>query len=169
MCGRAVFDFRHHLRCDVVFTGIVNTWYLAGSVPALTETDYGHLLLVKIALFLVMIAVAAVNRLWLTPRLLPSVQTPGVARTALRQAAPQHFDEIAAGAIIIGIVAVLGHDAAGPAWHLTRASGRIIPIDGTAGSVHADIAPFREPEDRQKRCARCCLFPPTVQRNSKRR
>ena len=51
----------------LLLTGAVNTWYLAGSVQALTATDYGHLLLVKIALFLVMLALAAVNRLWLTP------------------------------------------------------------------------------------------------------
>ena len=54
-------------RCSI--TGSINTWYLAGSIPALTETDYGRLLLLKIALFLVMVAVAAFNRLHLTPRL----------------------------------------------------------------------------------------------------
>ena len=43
-------------------TGIVNTYYLAGSVSALLHTDYGRLLLIKIALFLAMVAVAAVNR-----------------------------------------------------------------------------------------------------------
>jgi copper resistance protein D len=37
----------------LLFTGAINTWYLAGSIRALTETDYGHLLLIKIALFLV--------------------------------------------------------------------------------------------------------------------
>ena len=53
----------------LLLTGAINTWYLAGSIRALTETDYGHLLLVKIALFLVMLALATVNRLWLTPAL----------------------------------------------------------------------------------------------------
>ena len=41
-------------------TGVINTWYLAGSIPALTDTDYGHLLLIKIALFVAMIAIALV-------------------------------------------------------------------------------------------------------------
>jgi putative copper resistance protein D len=88
-------------------TGTINTWYLAGSIPALTETDYGRLLLLKIALFLGMVAVAAVNRLQLTPRLVagPSAR---VARDALRQLRRNVAIEIAAGAIILAIVAVLG-------------------------------------------------------------
>ena len=53
----------------LLLTGAINTWYLAGSARALTATDYGHLLLVKIALFLGMLALATVNRLWLTPAL----------------------------------------------------------------------------------------------------
>jgi putative copper resistance protein D len=53
----------------LLLTGAINTWYLAGSIRALTETDYGHLLLAKIVLFLVMLALATVNRLWLTPAL----------------------------------------------------------------------------------------------------
>jgi putative copper resistance protein D len=53
----------------LIATGIVNGWVLAGSVPALVGTDYGRLLLVKVALFLAMVAIAAINRLRLTPRL----------------------------------------------------------------------------------------------------
>ena len=53
----------------VLATGIVNTFELAGSWAALFGSDYGRLLLVKIALFLVMLAIAAVNRMRLTPRL----------------------------------------------------------------------------------------------------
>ena len=45
---------------------------------ALTATDYGHLLLVKIALFLVMVALATVNRLRLTPRLVEAAGTRGM-------------------------------------------------------------------------------------------
>ena len=53
----------------LLLTGAINTWYLAGSARALTATDYGHLLLVKIVLFLGMLALATVNRLWLSPAL----------------------------------------------------------------------------------------------------
>jgi putative copper resistance protein D len=88
-------------------TGTINTWYLAGSVPALSETDYGRLLLAKIALFLGMVAIAAVNRLWLTPRLVQDATAAGT-RNALRRLRRNTAIEIAAGAIIIAIVAVLG-------------------------------------------------------------
>ena len=68
----------------LLVTGIVNTYYLAGSLPALYGTDYGRLLLIKIALFLAMVAIAAVNRFRLTPRL---VQEASIAasRDALRR------------------------------------------------------------------------------------
>lgn len=42
---------------------------LAGSLPALVGTDYGRMLLVKLGLFLLLVALAARNRFVLTPRL----------------------------------------------------------------------------------------------------
>jgi copper resistance protein D len=88
-------------------TGIVNSWVLVGTVPALVGTDYGHLLLLKIALFFVLVSIAAVNRLWLTPRI---VQKPTTIATydALRQLGRNSTIEATAGAIILGIVAALG-------------------------------------------------------------
>ena len=53
----------------LLVTGVVNTWFLSGSVPALLGTLYGQLLLVKIALFAAMIAVAGINQRRLLPRL----------------------------------------------------------------------------------------------------
>ena len=91
----------------LLLTGAINTWYLAGSIRALTETDYGHLLLVKIVLFLVMLALATVNRLWLTPALTVNAgERP--ARRALQQLRRDVVIEIAAGAAILSLVAVLG-------------------------------------------------------------
>ena len=88
----------------LILTGAINAWYLAGSIPALTATTYGHLLLVKIALFLVMLALATVNRLWLTPALTDGMH----AGDALRQLRRNILIEIAAAASIIAVVAVLG-------------------------------------------------------------
>ncbi len=88
----------------LVLTGIINTWYLAGSLHALSSTDYGHLLLVKIALFLVMLALAAINRLRLTPALMEGKP----AADALRQLRRNVVIEIAAAALVIAVVAVLG-------------------------------------------------------------
>jgi putative copper resistance protein D len=88
-------------------TGIVNTWVLAGSVAALFETPYGQLLLAKIVLFFVMVAIAAVNRVVLTPRL---VQASDVAagREALRRLRRNSLIEVTVGAVILVIVGALG-------------------------------------------------------------
>jgi len=91
----------------LIVTGAINTWCLAGSVAALTETDYGLLLLGKIALFLVMVVIAAVNRLRLTPRLVRSVSR-AAALGALRRISRNTLIEVVAGAAVIAIVAVLG-------------------------------------------------------------
>jgi putative copper resistance protein D len=90
----------------LVGSGLINTWVLAGSIPALIGTDYGRLLLAKIALFLVMLLFAAVNRLWLTPRLTSS--SIDLADGPLRGLGRNTVAEAALGAIIIVIVALLG-------------------------------------------------------------
>jgi copper resistance protein D len=91
----------------LVVTGAVNTWVLAGSLPALVGTDYGQLLLVKVALFLVMLSFGAINRVWLTPRV---VQAPNaaVAAQALRQIERNGLIEAGLATIIILIVGLIG-------------------------------------------------------------
>src|SRR5579862_5568865 len=91
----------------ILASGIVNTWELAGSAPALFGTDYGRLLLAKVAVFLLMVSVAAVNRFRLTPRLAQG-QTVVAKRGALRQLTRNSAIEAAAGGIVLVIVAVLG-------------------------------------------------------------
>jgi putative copper resistance protein D len=91
----------------LLVTGLVNTFYLVGSIQALAGTDYGRLLAAKVALFFVMVAVAAINRFRLTPRLVPG-DTLAPARHALRQLRRNALIEIALGAVIIAIVAKLG-------------------------------------------------------------
>jgi len=90
----------------LVGSGLINTWVLAGSIPALIGTDYGRLLLAKVGLFLVMLLFAAVNRLWLTPRLTSS--SIDLADGPLRGLGRNTVAEAALGVIIIVIVALLG-------------------------------------------------------------
>lgn len=88
-------------------TGIINSWFLVGSVAALFGTPYGRLLLAKVALFAIMLAFAAVNRLRLTPRL-GQAGNAAVAAEALRRLRRNSLAEAALGGIIIAIVGVLG-------------------------------------------------------------
>jgi copper resistance protein D len=50
-------------------TGLLNTYFIVGGVGALFSTDYGRLLLFKIALFVLMLALGALNLFVLKPRL----------------------------------------------------------------------------------------------------
>ena len=73
----------------LVVTGIVNTQYIAGSVPALFGTDYGRWLLFKLALFVAMLTFAAFNRERLTPRLAKSAEA-GQRAVALTRPRRRH-------------------------------------------------------------------------------
>ncbi len=94
----------------ILFTaGLVNTWFLAGAVPALIGTGYGRLLLAKIAIFAVMVTIAAVNLLRMTPRLAGA----SVGRRPLIQGALGHLRrnallEAGLGLCVLSIVAILG-------------------------------------------------------------
>ena len=50
--------------------GVLNTWFMTNGLRSFLGTEYGDLVLVKIALFSVMLGFGAANRYWLTPRLL---------------------------------------------------------------------------------------------------
>ena len=118
----------------VLATGAINTWYLVGSVQGLIGTLYGRLLLAKVALFFAMVAIAAVNRLYFTPRL---VQSEGATTTrpvpkGLRRNA---LIEAVAAAGIIGIVAVLGIEP--PASHAGHEHGYgALPPDVAFVHIH---------------------------------
>jgi putative copper resistance protein D len=92
----------------VVFaTGVVNAWILVGSWHALIITGYGQLLVLKMALFAVMLLFAAANRFLLTPRIaLPSEGEPQLE--ALRRLARNSMIEIALALMVFAIVGILG-------------------------------------------------------------
>jgi putative copper export protein/mono/diheme cytochrome c family protein len=102
-------------------TGLINTFVLSGSIPALLGTPYGRLVLLKIALFTTMVGIAGVNRQHLTPRL-ASVREPGVARRALAHLVRNSLTEFALGLATLGVVGVLGTLTPGlheqPLWPL---------------------------------------------------
>lgn len=86
--------------------GLVNTWFLAGTVPALLGTEYGRLLLAKIAIFLVMVLIAAVNLFRLTPRL--GERPAATTGLTLRQLHRNAYLEAGCGIAVLAIVGVLG-------------------------------------------------------------
>jgi putative copper resistance protein D len=96
----------------LVISGIINAWILVGSFRALVVTGYGWILMLKIAVVVVMVTLAAVNRLWLTPRLAAPEDKSLHALTRNTVA------EIVLGLLIFVIVGLLG--TLHPAAHLVN-------------------------------------------------
>jgi copper resistance protein D len=119
----------------LLFSGIVNSWYLVGSISALTESEYGQLLLIKLALFLGMVAIAAINWSQLTPKLIQNADA-AAAQQARRQLRRNAAIEASIGAVIIAIVAVLG--TLPPASHANHhAIEGAVPADASFQHIHS--------------------------------
>jgi putative copper export protein/mono/diheme cytochrome c family protein/peroxiredoxin len=94
----------------LVVTGTVNAWYTVGRIPELLGTGYGTLLLAKIGLFGLMLVLAGVNRVYLTPRIVARETgthedpDPSALRWLRRTAAA----EFLIGVAIVIVVGVLG-------------------------------------------------------------
>ncbi|WP_342728829.1 copper homeostasis membrane protein CopD [Bradyrhizobium sp. B097] len=91
-------------------TGAVNAYFLVGSLQGLLVTEYGRLLILKLVVFAIMLALAAINRLWLTPRL--ALSDAGALRGLSRNSAI----EFALGLVVVLMVGMLG--TLHPAIHL---------------------------------------------------
>ena len=87
-------------------SGLVNGWYLVGSLAALTGSPYGQLLLLKLFLFAGMLALALTNRFWLVPSL--GRDGEGVRGHALARLRRHVVAEAMLGLLVILIVGALG-------------------------------------------------------------
>ena len=85
----------------LIVTGTLNAWYTVGDLPSLFGTGYGRLLLVKLALFALMVTFAAENRLRWTPLL---ASQPGAPARLRRNCAA----ETGLGVAVLAVVAALG-------------------------------------------------------------
>jgi len=92
----------------LIVTGLVNTWFLSGTIPALVGTRYGQLLLVKIALFCGMVAIANVNRSRLVPCLADVPSGPALRSQAVQQLGRNASIEVSLGILVLAIVAIIG-------------------------------------------------------------
>ena len=89
----------------LVATGLANTWIEVEDVAALVGTRYGVLVLVKIAMVVAIVALAARNRRQLLPALAgdgPAVGLPAMARLARAVRV-----ELGLGLLILGVVSAL--------------------------------------------------------------
>ena len=101
----------------LIVSGLINAWILVGSFRGLVDTAYGWILTLKVIVFIIMVVLATVNRLVLTPRIaLP----PGSEAQcyALGRLTRNTVMEIALGLLVFAIVGVLG--TLHPSAHLVR-------------------------------------------------
>jgi putative copper resistance protein D len=93
----------------ILLTGLANVWLIVGwsHLLALPGSDYGRLLLAKIALFLVMLCLAAANRFRLSPAL-GRARLHGHVGAALRALRVSLLLEISCALTILVIAAWLG-------------------------------------------------------------
>jgi copper resistance protein D len=65
-------------------SGALNTWFMTNGLQSFLGTDYGDLVLVKIALFVVMLGFGAANRYSIAPQRSPRGRGPQITAAALR-------------------------------------------------------------------------------------
>jgi putative copper resistance protein D len=88
----------------LIVSGAWNTWAQVGSVPGLLGTLHGHLLLIKLAVFVVLLALAAGSR-----RLIPALsgEAATIGRPAMLRLGRFVTAEAVLAALVLGLVAVM--------------------------------------------------------------
>ena len=113
---RLVRQFSHVATLAVLLlaaTGVVNTWFMTNGFQGIFTTTYGNLILVKIALFVIMLGFATANRFWLTPRLsFSNTRKPNAPRVLCLFTTA----ELVLGLSVIAVVGILGQLE--PAGHM---------------------------------------------------
>jgi len=89
-------------------TGMVNAWFLVGSVSNLLHQPYGQWLVLKIILFVAAVAIGAMNLLRLKPRLAAESSQSKSADALVVQLQRNVLLEIFLGTAIVLVVAILG-------------------------------------------------------------
>jgi putative copper resistance protein D len=133
-------------------SGLINSWNLLAGPRDLVATDYGRWVALKIGLFAAMVAIAAVNRFHLTPRL----AVPGAMRALQRNS----LAETGLGLCVLLFVGALGTmeptahvhapsteippDAAFVHIHTSEAMAEVTINPGRAGRVRVSIRLSRE-------------------------
>ena len=107
----------------LLLSGLINCWNLMGGPRDLLMTEYGRLVALKIGLFAAMIAIAAANRFYLTPRL----PKPDASRALTRNS----LAELGLGLCILSLVGILG--TLSPSAHVHASP---LPIPPEAAFVH---------------------------------
>ena len=97
----------------IVGTGLVNAWFLVGSVHALLHTAYGQVLMLKLCFFTAMVTLALFNRLIVMPKLVIASNPQGPFRLLSRSVAAEQGFAI----LTVAVVSLLGTMTPGFGMH----------------------------------------------------
>jgi putative copper resistance protein D len=93
----------------LIGSGLVNSWFLVGSVSGLFATQYGQLLIVKLVLFAGMLALAVSNRFWIVPSLTKAQTVDPDGSTAWTARLRNHvLGEQFLGLMVLLVVSIVG-------------------------------------------------------------
>lgn len=94
----------------LVLTGLINAGFLIGidGVVRVASSTWGLLLLGKLALFILMVGLAAHNRFTLTPALARAITRDTATDGPVRRLQLSIGLEMAAGLVLLGLVAAMG-------------------------------------------------------------
>ncbi len=93
-------------------TGVYLTWLQVGSLPALVETLYGRSLVVKVTLFVVLVALGGLNQRFIGPRLTRAAEAgdeavAGVATRSFRRAVSTEAILAVVVLLVVGLLTAL--------------------------------------------------------------
>jgi copper transport protein len=91
----------------LVLSGLVRAWAEVRAFRALTDATYGITLLVKVAAFLPILALGAINNRWTKPRIVRAVAEGDPARAPLGALRRLVGIEVALGVVVLAITALL--------------------------------------------------------------
>jgi copper resistance protein D len=120
-------------------SGVINSWYEVGSFGNLLATAYGRLIVVKLGLFATMIALAAVNRFYLTPRLAMAGAVQHLQHNTMMEAALGFAVILMVG--FLGVMAPASHSHRHPTYGTIPADAAYVHIHSVAGMADVVIVP----------------------------
>jgi len=92
----------------ILATGCVNSWFLVGSIRALVDTTYGHVLIAKVCLVALMVSVALVNRIGIMPGVMRFSESASAAHMPFKRLWKAVALEQLLALAILAVVGVLG-------------------------------------------------------------
>lgn len=122
---------------SLVLTGLAVSWSLVGTVRALFHTAYGQLLLAKFGIFLLMVGLAVVNRLNLTPKIMAARWRTNGSVAPLTVLWRNVAWEQGFGVIILVMVSILG--TLRPGNNVDDQGSAMIDHSPTLGAIHRSI------------------------------